>query len=90
MEEKVKILEGEVEALHSTIQSTGDFTFNIGTSQALLDQTSYNEWVVNYSCTHHMDKDDSLFSSLDTSIERNIYMADDFSLHTVGYGDVTC
>ena len=56
----------------------------------LLDQTSQNEWVVNSGCTHHMAKDDSLFSSLDTTIEKKIYVVDGFSLGIVGHGDFAC
>lgn len=37
-----------------------------------------------------MAKDDSLFSSLDTTIENKIYVANDFALDIVGHGDVTC
>ena len=36
-----------------------------------------------------MVEDDSLFSSLDTSIEINIYVVYDFALDTISHGDVT-
>jgi hypothetical protein len=37
-----------------------------------------------------MDKDASLFTSLDEVVERKIYVVDDFSLDIVGQGDVSC
>lgn len=49
-----------------------------------------NEWVVDSSCTHHMEKDASLFSSLHIAIEKKIYVADDFSLYIIGHGDIPC
>jgi hypothetical protein len=66
-----------------------EFTFNVITSQALLAQTSHNEWVVNSDCTHDMAKDASMFSSLDIATKK-IYVADDIALDIVGHGDVTC
>ena len=37
-----------------------------------------------------MDEDASLFSYLHTTIEKNIYVANDFALDIVGHGDVAC
>ena len=37
-----------------------------------------------------MDKDAFLFLSLNTTIEKNIYIEDDFSLDTIGHVDLTC
>jgi hypothetical protein len=37
-----------------------------------------------------MDKDASLFTSLNEAKERKIYVVDDFSLNIVGQGDVSC
>ena len=76
--------------MHCTSGSTDDFTSNVITSQALLDQTSQNEWVVDSSCTHHMAKDTSFFSSPDFALEKEIFVADDFALDIVGHGDVAC
>lgn len=45
---------------------------------------------VNSSCTHHMAKNDSLFSSLDTATEKMIYMVNDFTVNMTGHGYVTC
>ena len=45
---------------------------------------------VNSGCTHHMAKDVSLFSSLDTYAEEKIYVENDFSLEIPGHSDVTC
>ena len=42
-EEKFKQLEGDVVVVHLTSWSASEFTFNIGTSQVLLAQTSQNE-----------------------------------------------
>ena len=78
LEEKVKQLEGDVEVLLSTSQSTNAFTFNVRTSQPLHVHTLKNEWVGDSSSTHHMVKDASLFSSLDMDIEKKIYVHDDF------------
>jgi hypothetical protein len=36
-----------------------------------------------------MDKDGSLFTSLDEAKERKIYVTDGIYLHVVGHGDVT-
>jgi len=47
-----------------------------------------NEWVVNYGCTHHMEKYATLFMRLNKAKESRIYVADDFSLDVVGQGDV--
>ena len=58
--------------------------------QALLAQTPQNERVVDFGFTHHMAKDASLFSSLDTTSEKKIYVAHDFALNINGHGDVTC
>ena len=72
MEEKVKELEGDMKAMQSTSQSVDNFTFLVGTSQALHAHTSQNEWVVDSSCTHHMVRDASMFSSLGKATEHNI------------------
>jgi len=45
---------------------------------------------VDFECADHMDKDASLFTSLDDFVERNIYIVDDFSIDIVGKGDVSC
>ena len=37
-----------------------------------------------------MAKDASLFSSLDNTVEKKIYVVDDFALITTSHGDVTC
>lgn len=37
-----------------------------------------------------MATDASLFSSLDTATKKNIYVENNFSLHIVDHGDVTC
>ena len=37
-----------------------------------------------------MDKDDSLFSSLDTIVENKIYVGDDFALDISNHNDVSC
>lgn len=37
-----------------------------------------------------MDKDASLFSSLDLALENNIYVDDDSVLNIIGHGDVSC
>jgi hypothetical protein len=47
-----------------------------------------NEWVVNFGCTHHLDKDASLFMWLDEAKERKIYITRDFALDFVSQGDV--
>jgi hypothetical protein len=62
----------------------------VGTPQALLSHSMQNEWVFDFGCTHHMDKDASLFMSLNEAKERKIYVADDFSLDIDGQGDVSC
>jgi hypothetical protein len=49
-----------------------------------------NEWVVDSGCTHHMDKDASLFTWLYEAKERKIYVVDDFAMDVVGQGDVAC
>ena len=51
---------------------------------------SKNEWVFDSSYTHHMAKDDSLFSCLDMATKKKIYMVDDFSLDIKGHGDIPC
>lgn len=61
-----------------------EFTFTIGTYQALLVQTSQNEWVVNSSCTHPMAKYSSLLSSLDVAAKNKIYVDDDL-VRTTGF-----
>lgn len=75
--------------MHLTSHLVNNFTFNVTTSQEYLAQTSQNEWVVDSSYTHHMDKDTSLFPPLDIAIEKRIYVEDEFSLHTIGHGDVS-
>ena len=88
MEEKVKKIEVDLTTVQLTSWSIDDFTFNVRTSQTLLDQTSRNEWVVYSRCTHHMAKYTSLFSSLDSTLEENILVVDDFSLDIPIHGDV--
>jgi hypothetical protein len=85
LKEKVKRLEGDVSVVG---QHVDNFTFQVGTSQALLSHSVQNEWVVDFGCTHHMDKDASLFTSLDKCVEINIYIVDEFSLDIIGRGDV--
>lgn len=36
-----------------------------------------------------MNKDASVFSSLDVGVEKKIYVVDDFALDIVGHGDIT-
>ena len=40
--------------------------------------------------THHMAKDDSLFSSLKEAIEKEIFVVDDYALNVVVYGNIEC
>jgi hypothetical protein len=80
LEETVKRLKGDISIVH---RPTDNFTFQVKTFQALLSHSAQNEWVVDYGCTHLMDKDVSLFTSLDEAKERNIYVVDDFSLNIV-------
>jgi hypothetical protein len=87
LEEKVKFLEGYVSIVH---RPTNNFTFQVRTSHTLLSHSMHNEWVVDSGCTHHMDKDASLFTWLDEAKERKIYVVGDFSLDVVGHGDVSC
>ena len=61
----------------------------VGT-QALHAHTAQNEWAIHSSCTNHMAKDASLFSSLDKDDEYNIPLTDDFALDIVRHGDVPC
>jgi hypothetical protein len=64
---------------------TDNFTFQV----TLLSHSMQNEWVVDYGCTHHMDRNASLFTSLDEAKDMNISVADDFSLDITDQGDVT-
>ena len=73
-----------------TSWSVSDFTFTVETSQALLANTSQNEWVVESGCIHHMAKDGSLFSSFDNDVEKQIFMVDDFAVNIVSHGCVAC
>ena len=50
--------------------------------------TPKNEWVVESNCTHHMENNASLLSSLDMDTKKKIYVADDFSLKIIGHGDI--
>jgi hypothetical protein len=61
LEEKVKRLEGDVFVVR---RPADNFTFQVGTSHALLSHSMQNEWVVDYRCTHHMENDASLFMRL--------------------------
>jgi hypothetical protein len=79
--DKVKHLEGEVLNVHQFIDN---FTFQVRTSRAFLSHYVQKKWIFESGCTHHMAKDDSLFTSLDEAAERMIYIADDFSLDIVG------
>ena len=90
LEETIKKLEGYVIVVQSTSRSTDKFTFNVETSQALLDHNSQNEWVVDVGFTHHLAKDASVFSSSDIVAEKKTYVVDDFSLDLIDHGDVTC
>jgi hypothetical protein len=58
--------------------------------KTFLSHSMQNEWVVESRCTHHMNKDSSLFTSLNKVEERNIYVVNDFCLNIVGQGDVSC
>jgi hypothetical protein len=78
LEDKVKFLEGDVYVVH---QPTDSFTFQFSTSQALLSHSAQNELVFDSRCIHHMAKDAFLFTWLDESKERKIYVADDFPLN---------
>ena len=64
--------------------------FNVVTSKEFQTHTSKNEWVFDSGCTHHMEKDSSLFSSLNKVIEKDIYVVDDFSLDIIGHSDMPC
>ena len=68
LEEKVTSIEGYVASFWSINRlierKIENFTFFVSSSQSLHAQTSQSEWIVNSSCTYHMDKDASLFCSL--------------------------
>lgn len=55
----------------------------------MLAQTLQDEWVVDFGCTNHMDKDASLFSSLDVAIENKIFVDDNFVHDIDGHGDIS-
>jgi hypothetical protein len=59
LEDKLKFLEGDVSGV---FQPNDNCTFQVRTSQALLSHTTHNEWVFDFGCTHHMDKDATLFT----------------------------
>ena len=67
-----------------------NFIFNVVNYEMLHANTSQNEWIVDSSFTHHMEKDGSLFSSLDKAAERKLYMVDNFFLNISRYGDIPC
>jgi hypothetical protein len=55
-----------------------------------ISHTTQNEQVVDFGCTHQMDKDASLFTYLDKYVEQKNYVVNYFSLNIVGCGDVPC
>ena len=67
LEENVNHLEEGMSTIHLINQPTEKYTFYINTSQSLHAFTTQIECIVDSSCTHHMDKDASLFSSLSGS-----------------------
>jgi hypothetical protein len=90
LEEKVNHLEANVAVVPSTSRLVDAVTFNVITSQALYSHTSNIEQVGDSSCTHHMEKDTSLFSSLNMATKNNIFVVDYFSLDVTRYGDIPC
>jgi hypothetical protein len=67
-----------------------NFTFQVENSQVLFSHSMQSKCAVDSKCTHHMDKDASLFTSLDKTMERKIYVVDECSLNMFGRGDVPC
>jgi len=53
-----------------------------------MSHSTQNDWVVDSGCTHHMDKDSSLFMRLNKDKDSKIYVVDDFSMDFVGQGDI--
>ena len=52
--------------------------------------SSRNEWVVESSCTNHLAKDASLFSSLGKVVEHKIYVTNDFAHDIARCSDIPC
>jgi hypothetical protein len=50
--------------------------------------TSYNEWLIDSRASHHMDKDKTIFYSLNECNNNKIFVCDDRSLSVVGHGIV--
>lgn len=83
LEEKVKELEGDVVIVRSTSWSIDAFTFKFITSQVFHAHMLRNEYFFDFNCTHHMAKDNSPFSSMNTITKMKIYVANYFSLYII-------
>ena len=88
LEEKFKHLEDSALIENSTNRTYENYTFYVSTSQELHAHTNQNEWIMDYGCTHHIEKDASNLSSLSGSHEEKIYVVDNYSLTIIGNGDV--
>jgi hypothetical protein len=83
---KVKKIEGDMSVFR---RSTNNFTFQVKNSQVFRTHTLQHEWVIDYVCTHHVEKYASLLSYLDKFVKQKIYVANDFSLDIIDHGDVS-
>ena len=75
MKEKLKSLERYIVTIKLTNlpnwTSEGKvdkYALHVCDCQALCVHTSRSEWIVNSNCTHNIDKDGSLFSSLKNTL----------------------
>jgi hypothetical protein len=50
--------------------------------------SSYNEWIIDYGASYHMDKDKYIFSALNECNTKKTFFGDDRSLSVVGYGTI--
>jgi hypothetical protein len=67
---------------HGHALSISGFSFNATST------SSYDECLIDFGASHHMDKDNAIFYSLKECNTKKIFVGDDISHSVVGYGIV--
>ena len=70
--------------------SHGHALFASGFSFNTTSTSSSDEWLIDSGACYHMDKDKSIFSTLNECNTNKIFVGDDKFLSVVGYGTDGC
>jgi hypothetical protein len=72
----------------SSSSSHGHALYSSSFSFNATSTSSYDEWLIDFGASYHMDKDKAIFSALNECKTKKIFVDDDRSLSVVRHGTI--